>query len=156
MDAKKFAKMLQAVVKEAVRDVVRNELRQVIREEISGKQVVESARTTFNKPKPVPAKLAPKFNKPAKQFSKDPFLNDILNETSAFSHSEAYGTGTAMPSLAMDDFGGDFAVDEKPSVLRGINGEVVEVTSEQTQAVVEAMTRDYSALMAAINKKKGN
>jgi hypothetical protein len=61
-----------------------------------------------------------------------------------------------MPSLAMDDFGGDFAVDEKPSVLRGINGEVVEVASEQTQAVVEAMTRDYSALMAAINKKKGN
>lgn len=156
MDAKKFAKMLQAVVKEAVRDVVRNELRQVIREEISGKHVVESTRTTFNKPKPAPAKPAPKFNKPAKQFSKDPFLNDILNETSAFSHAEAYGEGTGMPSLMMDDFGGDFAVDETPSVLQGINGEVVEVASEQTQAVVEAMTRDYSALMAAINKKKGN
>jgi hypothetical protein len=156
MDAKKFAKMLQAVVKEAVRDVVRNELRQVIREEISGKQVVESARTTFNKPKPVPAKPAPKFNKPAKQFSKDPFLNDILSETAGFTRSEAYGTGAMMPSLAMDDFGGDFTVDETPSVLQGINGEVVEVASEQTQAVVEAITRDYSALMAAINKKKGN
>ena len=156
MDAKKFAKMLQAVVKEAVRDVVRNELRQVIREEISGKQVVESTRTTFNKPKPVPAKPAPKFNKPARQFSKDPFLNDILNETSGFSTAEAYGSGNVMPSLAMDDFGGDFAIDETPSVLQGINGEVVEVANEQTQAVVEAMTRDYSALMAAINKKKGN
>jgi hypothetical protein len=44
----------------------------------------------------------------------------------------------------------------QPSALRGINGEVVEVNNEQTQAVVEAMTRDYSALMKAINSKKGN
>jgi hypothetical protein len=44
----------------------------------------------------------------------------------------------------------------QPSALQGINGEVVEVNNEQTQAVVEAMTRDYSALMKAINAKKGN
>jgi len=150
MDAKKFANMLRSVVKEAVRDVVRNELRQVIREEIAGKPITETKKTQFSAP--VSAKPKPK---PVKQFVKDPFLNDILNETRGFSTAEAYGSGTGMPSLGMDIDEMSFDVGQ-PSALQGINGEVVEVNNEQTQAVVEAMTRDYSALMKAINSKKGN
>ncbi len=150
MDAKKFANMLRSVVKEAVRDVVRNELRQVIREEMTGKPITETKRTQFSAPASTKHK-----SKPAKQFVKDPLLNDILNETQGFSMAEAYGTGTGMPSLGMDIDEMSFDVSQ-PSALQGINGEVVEVNNEQTQAVVEAMTRDYSELMKAINAKKGN
>jgi hypothetical protein len=42
-----------------------------------------------------------------------------------------------------------------PTALVDINNNVVPVANEATEAVVSAITRDYSDLMKAINKKKG-
>ena len=42
-----------------------------------------------------------------------------------------------------------------PLATRGINGEPVNVHNESVGATVKAMTRDYSALIKAIDKKNG-
>ena len=48
-------------------------------------------------------------------------------------------------------------MESSPSIAptTGINGEVVNMNKEGVAATVNAMTKDYSALMKAIDKKKG-
>ena len=53
--------------------------------------------------------------------------------------SEAFGGGMQQPALA----------------TTGINGERVDMSNEKVATAVDNMTKDYSALMKAIDKKKG-
>ena len=43
-----------------------------------------------------------------------------------------------------------------PLATSGIKGEAVDMSNEQVASAVNAMTKDYSALMKAIDKKKKN
>jgi len=42
-----------------------------------------------------------------------------------------------------------------PLATKGINGERIDMNNEAVATTVNAMTKDYSALMKAIDKKKG-
>ena len=137
MEKKSFVKLLRKVIREEVRSAVRTEIKSVLNENTtvtdyqSNLQEIEDNTKIF-KPK---AK---------KKFSKNPILNDLLNETSPVPADTnlmgAYGMGMEAT---------------QPLVTTGINGEPVNMANEQTANVMENITKDYSALMKAIDKKKG-
>ena len=114
------------------------------------------------------SELKPKkvVNKPKKQYSKNPVLNEVLNNTKPLGSS---GQTDEYPSLG----GGVLGSDNMAEVLgygdlgRGQNKERARemaavdtikkagVSVDQVpEGVQNALTRDYSGLMKAINKKK--
>ena len=115
---------------------------------------------TISKPKPKKV-----VNKPKKQYSKNPVLNEVLNNTKPLGSSQT----DEYPSLG----GGVLGSDNMAEVLgygdlgRGQNKERARemaavdtikkagVSVDQVpEGVQNALTRDYSGLMKAINKKK--
>ena len=151
------------------KDKLRNIIELVVRKEVK-KQLSEifineekeiKLAETISKPKPKKV-----VNKPKKQYSKNPVLNEVLNNTKplgAPSEMDEY------PSLG----GGVLGSDNMAEVLgygdlgRGQNKEKArEMGAVQTikkagvavdavpEDVQNALTRDYSGLMKAINKKK--
>ena len=113
------------------------------------------------------SELKPKkvVNKPKKQYSKNPVLNEVLNNTKPLGSSQT----DEYPSLG----GGVLGSDNMAEVLgygdlgRGQNKERARemaavdtikkagVSVDQVpEGVQNALTRDYSGLMKAINKKK--
>ena len=152
---------------EVIRKVVRKEVRLAIREELSTKQ--PSQKPEFNQ---MMEHVDGLFNKPETQnFSDDPVLNDILNET-ANAKSATSSTNTEWPTMGGRQF-------EKSDAGAGSQGLAAmmgmqspnemfggQPTAQQMvpndrkhveiqPEVEQALTRDYSSLMAAINKKKG-
>lgn len=143
MDTKSFVKTLRMIIREEVRTAVQSAMKDMLTE-----------NTKFTQ--------SPRLDAPArsearkKQYSKDPMLNDLLNETSGVSTDE-------WPSI---DFKSEMA--NAFGMQRGINGNdhltipvttditgmPVNMNNEAVAATVNAMTRDYSALMKAIDKKK--
>lgn len=76
---------------------------------------------------------ASKTNKPQKRYSKNEVFNKILNET----------TG-GVPHEKHD-----------PNTIKDFNGNEVS-TSELPESLSRALTRNYSELLTAVDKKKGN
>ena len=98
------------------------------------------------------------FTKPTKQnkrFVKDPTLNEILNETANDgwdrmgdkTYTSDMAAGMGMQSMDQT-FGG------KPSVQQMLPNDKKHV--EIPEAVEKALTRDYTDLIKAIDKKKSN
>jgi hypothetical protein len=156
MDTTKFL----ALMKKAVREVVREEVKLALREEMV--LLRESLRNTNQAPiveqREVKQPVAQKKQIPVKrQLTKNSILNDLLNESTPFgkdAYSEAPFSFTANDVM---DFGASTMQmpGNAPTALVDINNNVVPVANEATEAVVSAITRDYSDLMKAINKKKG-
>lgn len=99
--------------------------------------------------------VTPKFKK--KTFTKNKMLNSILNETAEHQQEWKSMQGTEFTSdmaqsfrsaNSMDAFGGGKLTAQQmiPADRQG---------REVPEAVSNALTKDYSALMKAINKKKG-
>ena len=86
-----------------------------------------------------------------KQFTKNTALNDILNETAATQPSE--WNAVNFRSDMAESFG--MQSSNTPLATKGINGERIDMNNEAVATTVNAMTKDYSALMKAIDKKKG-
>jgi hypothetical protein len=88
-----------------------------------------------------------------KQYVKNPMLNDILNETSAMS-SDEWSTMNFRSEMAQA-FGMQSA---EPVAVQDVSGNAISTDSlkskEGGEAVVNALTRDYSSLMKAMDKKK--
>ena len=145
MNSKSFTKLLRKIIREEVRTAVRDVLtenatnhKQVISH---GLQMNEMANT-----------------RPKKQFTKNSMLNDLLNETAATPASSEMADWSTMNFKAemADAFGMPNPGSTKIAPATGINGEVVNMNKEGVAATVNAMTKDYSALMKAIDKKKMN
>ena len=151
MEAKSFIKLLRKVIREEVQHVVRKEFRALLTEQkINHKQVIDHG-----------LKLSEISNnpKPKRKFSKNTMLNGILNETAASPPSQEmtdWGTMNFKSEMA-ESYGTQAQSNTQmmPLAASGINGEPVNMNNESTAAVVNAMTKDYSALMKAIDKKKG-
>ena len=85
-------------------------------------------------------------------------LNDILNETSGLS---ADGPLVTQDYPSIGNFKSDMAESyginspSQPLATTGINGEAVNMQNENVAKTLDVMTRDYSGLMKAIDKKKG-
>ena len=149
MKAKTFENLIRKVVREEIDYALRREIKSLkedLREELKPTIVEHKERMVEvpNKSMPETAKnsLREKImgTKPFKpqNFTKNSALNDLLNETAAgdtntqtamapVSLSEPFATGAPLP---MD-------------------------TTGMPDSVANAVTRDYSSLMKAIDKKKG-
>ena len=138
MDTKSFVRILRKVIREEVGKAVKQALNETV---VTDKQVINNGvnlHELVDTPKPV-----------KRQFVKNSMLNDILNDTAYESDFSGMNEepnfsdmGSMRPSTAVQS-------------MTGINGEHVDTTKPEMQAVGKALTRDYSGLMKAINKKKG-
>tara|TARA_R110001583_G_scaffold11302_2_gene51392 strand:+ start:807 stop:1259 length:453 start_codon:yes stop_codon:yes gene_type:complete len=149
MKAKTFENLIRKVVREEIDYSLRREiktLKEDLRDELKP-TIVEHIERTIEDPisKPVKSTLrdqimgnAPIKQRPTQNYTSNSSLNDLLNETaqgntnlesgnSPVSLSQPFATGAPLP---MD-------------------------TAGMPDSVADAVTRDYSGLMKAINKKKG-
>lgn len=149
MGSKSFIKLLRKIIREEVQGAVR----EVLTEQKSNhKQVIEHGMNLSHITEdPMPNR--PRANK---QFTKNSMLNDLLNETAntpATVEQSDWSTMNFKSEMA-DAFGMPTTTPVAPTT--GINGEAVNMQNEAVVATVNAMTKDYSALMKAIDKKRTN
>jgi hypothetical protein len=150
MKANQFIKLLRRVIREEVQMAVRTELRI-----LSESSIKQPARIFESKPPVVKNKtVQPKVRTP-KQYASNPLLNEILNETTMYNNP--IGEFEEWPTMGMNP--AIHKSSQAPQILTDFEGRQVDVnTFSQTDAgaaVVDAITKDYSALMKAIDAKKG-
>ena len=138
---------LKMMIREIVREEVALTMKEVIKEIVGGKPQPQS------QPKP---KLKPK----KQHFSKNKVLNDVLNETAMGDRSEEWETmgGTKYTSDRMNEIMGNSYSDmmngnQQPNadtMVRSMGGNPDAVGD----TLKNALTRDYSELVKAMDKKK--
>lgn len=164
MDSKTLIKALKI----AVRDVIKEELTEILREGL------QSTITEMSHPKQsvksntvhVPPRMVHETNgvKNKVQFQKTGFA-DILNETPSMKDgSPAISSFADLMNESYQDLSftsadaqgfGMLRTGQQPATQQVMNDPETGKTFEVDPAVQKAMTRDYSALMKAIDKKKG-
>jgi hypothetical protein len=158
------SKQLIGLLKQAVREVVKEELTEILREGLQSTitEMKQPNRTTnmpgHRNPPPAPKRKSNvqfQENKWASILNQTDMLvesgptsfSDLMNdeyETMSFTSRDAQGFGMTRQNAKSNV--------SAPSVMEDPEtGKVYEVAPE----VQQALTRDYSALMSAINKKKG-
>ena len=133
MQTKSFVKLLRKVIREEVRSAVRSELQ----------QLNENA---------LPA--TPVMPRKKKRIVENDMLNDILNETTPMAAEQECSTMNFKSEMAQA-FGIESQTMPTSLATTDINGAPINMNDEAVAATVGAMTKDYSALMKAIDKKKG-
>ena len=147
MKAKTFENLIRKVVREEIDYSLRREIKSLkedLRNELKP-TIVEQKEKIVEVPRTQQTSLKEKImgKQPLKQhvkqnFSQNSTLNDLLNETAAGDTNTQ--TGNAPVSLAQPfATGAPLPMD----------------TTGMPSSVADAVTRDYSSLMKAINKKKG-
>jgi len=136
METKSFVKLLRKVIREEVRSAVKSILSE---QTINHKQVI-SHGMNLNDIASNP--------KPKKGFSKNDMLNDILNETA---YTADFASMRQGPMVTQNGY----AQTSQTLATTGINGEAIDMSNENVAKTLDVMTRDYSGLMKAIDKKKG-
>jgi len=172
MDSNKFFKQLRQIIREEVEMAVHKEMNilyesldKVSKKTSTNQRIVSEAPTTS-----APVFKKANTKKPTTTFSNNPLINDILNETanSGFSNKDFHGIleeDYNPGQLGHNDFEewptmrnmSNIGMSSTPSAATvaprtDIDGRPV---TELAPEVEQALTRDYSALMKAINKKKG-
>lgn len=168
MKAKQLADLLEIVV----RKVVREELKPILKEikqsskPVIKERVVEKQIKEFD-PLDVSDVLETerlKKQTPKMEFSKNPMLNDMLNETAqsgewrnldgrTFTSGQAQGFSREMMAEKLG-YGNGKPTAQNMTPTVDPDGNPMNVNIEGT-AVADALTKDYSALMKTINAKKG-
>lgn len=160
------SKQLIGLLKQAVREVVKEELTEILREGLQStiNEMAKPKKTSNipghrNPPPPPARKSKVQFNEnkwasilnetDAIQSdetitSYSDLLNESYDDTISFTSRDAQGFGMTRQNMNMGNTAPKKMEDPE-------TGKVYDVAPE----VASAMTRDYSALMAAINKKKG-
>jgi len=144
MKSEGFIKLLRKVIREEVRNVIVKELKPILNE-------VNIKKHDINLQEVLDTPLKPKQPVMKKQYTKNAALNDILNET-ASTPPEEWNSMNFRSDMA-EAFG--MQSSNTPLATKGINGERIDMNNEAVATTVNAMTKDYSALMKAIDKKKG-
>ena len=136
---------LRMMVREIVREEVALTMKEVIKEVVSGKS--QSQKKLKPKPK-------------SKYYSKNKVLNDVLNETAMVDKSDEWETlgGSTYTSDKINEVVGSSYADmmngdKKPdadTVVKSMGGDPNAVGD----TLKNALTRDYSDLMKAMDKKK--
>lgn len=160
MDTKKLIKAIQLIIKEEVKkEVAKKEkaLRKSIMNEIKQSQpkVVEKD--------PLDVEHIFETNHSTKQsFTNNSMLNEMLNETAEggeWRSINSNGVGGGMFNSSQAQSFGSMMGGQQPQVLQTAEGGQVSTQqlqqTEAGQAVVNALTRDYSGLMKHMNDKKG-
>lgn len=157
MESKSFVKLLRKVIREEVRAAVRTEIKSVLNENTSVTKHESNLQKIVDDTKIYKPKAK-------KKFTKNSMLNDILNETATTADFSTMRDGPAVMQQeypSMGNFKAEMAEsfgmqrEAAPLATTGINGEAINMNNEAVASTVSAMTKDYSALMKAIDKKKG-
>jgi hypothetical protein len=151
-----------------IKEVVKNEVKQQVKEEIT--KLIKSGAVTLNSQKKttpslkemteVPAQPIRKqqpiqqFEKPVKEFSKDPMINEILNMTQPFSAEQRKEGAQAVGSV-LDMIKPELRVDEsewETMDFRDVNVPTNTPNFQSTgdglqDATIKALTRDYRELV---------
>ena len=139
--------MKQGKLVSLIKEVVRNEVK---------KQITDILINETNIPKVKPAVKKKKVVE--KKFTEDPTLNKILNETANQEEYQTLGGGTFDSSRATEllGYGADLGNDEiKREVAAATTMRDAGINPEAApEHLKNALTRDYSGLMNAIDKKK--
>ena len=158
MDTTKLVKAIQIIVKEEVKkEMAKRE--KVIRESIL-KEVTKSQPNRVEvDPLDVDHIFEQKQQSPKKEVFKSTGFADLLNETADNGEWRSInGQGGVFQASQAQSWGGDMMNQSNATFQTTEGGQVSAQQLQQTeagQAVVNAVTRDYSALMKAIDKKKG-
>tara|TARA_R100001377_G_C3177787_1_gene105441 strand:+ start:320 stop:778 length:459 start_codon:yes stop_codon:yes gene_type:complete len=145
-----FLKLLRKVIREEVSNAIKAELRPILNEIKINSHIEPTRRAkSISRPAPVATK---------KQFTKNAMLNDLLNETTAMTPDQGMVDYSTMDySSELEQSYGEQQLVARPMaplVTNDINGIPVNMQNENVAKTVGLMTKDYSALMKAIDKKK--
>lgn len=156
MDTKKLIKAIQLIIKEEVKKEVAK----------SEKSIRESVLKEMKQSQPMVVETDPldvehifETTQQTKQtFTNKSMLNDMLNETAQSGEWRSInGQGGVFNASQAQAWGGGVNT-QNVTFQTAEGGQVSAQQLQQTeagQAVVNAVTRDYSQLMKAIDKKKG-
>jgi hypothetical protein len=158
MDSKSFVKVMRKLISEEVRKAVRAEMRTLLKE-----QKTDHRKSMKHGMQMYQETSAPKVSKKkSKPFTKDSILNDILNETAeTLAPGELYSSQPMVSQERSLSFGSNdaqgFGMMRQHAMqpVTDINNNPADTSNEKVAAVVDNITKDYSALMSAIDKKKG-
>ena len=129
---------------------VRTMIRQIVREEVAMaiKEVItELKQPTQQVSQPKPKKKIVKKN----QYSKNSVLNEVMNETAQSEEWKTMGGGTYDSSKVNEVIGKSYSdmMSDKP------NGNLAASMGINPNEAPDFLTKDYSKVMKAIDKKKG-
>lgn len=143
-----FVKLLRKVIREEVSNAIKAELKPILNE-------VRSTKHNINLQEIVSTPNRSTTSSKKRQYTKNSMLNDLLNETAAMPSIDTSEDWNA-PGIKSNH---GYALEtgaNRPLATSGIKGEAVDMSNEQVASAVNAMTKDYSALMKAIDEKKKN
>lgn len=161
------AKVLVKALKSAVREVIKEELTEILREGLQSTITEMKQPTTTN----VNRSTSQSVKKKSVQFTDNKWA-DILNETESLTEPQSTTMSSfkdmmnegmeeiRMTSRDAVNFGSmrqnmKEAIGAAPAAPKIMEDPETGKVFDVPQEVQQAMTRDYSALMKAINKKKG-
>lgn len=160
MTTKEFVQAIRRIIQEEVQKTVRKEIQVMLNES----RTVDTSLKDVFEPR---VNVKPRPAKQQKTYSKNPLLNDLLNETSPMRGDGNYiAEAFAAPEVDYNDYNEWPSMRSAPSMMAGKMGAVSMLPTTDTEGrplqnvqvpdeVANALTRDYSSLMKAINKKKG-
>jgi hypothetical protein len=154
-----------------IKEVVKNEVKQQVKEEIA--KMIKSGAVTLNSqrkttpslaeltevnttlPKRQPVVTTQQRQKPQREFSKDPMINEILNMTQPFSSAErvegGHGGGSVLdmlqPQMSVDSEGWETMDYRDIEIPQNIPQQFESTGDALQDATVKALTRDYSELV---------
>lgn len=162
MNTKEFVQAIRQIIKEEVQKTVKQEIQVLLNES----RTVDTSLVDMIEPR---VKTQPRQVKSQRTFSKNPLLNEILNETAPMSKDSYIQESFMNDSVAQVNYNDH---DEWPTMRNMSNmsnkiGVASMIPTTDTEGrpmanvqvpeeVANALTKDYSSLMKAINKKKGN
>lgn len=146
MDSKSFIKTLRTIIREEVQSAVRTELHSLLTEQTKKSYTGPVTKLPIHSKKQL---------QKTKSFVKDPLLNEMLNDTASRPLNLSEGNTMSFTSDMAQAFG--MMRSSEPSIMpaHDLDGRPVNMNNDNVATVVNAMTKDYSALMKAIDKKKG-
>ena len=153
METKSFVKILRKVIREEVRSAVKEML---VEQKKPARKVIDHGLSLH--------KMVEQNDRPKKKFSNNSMLNDILNETSADFNPTEFRGEPAYPTMQDQAFTSDQAPGFASMMNNRNLGNTIPTTdingapvnsAALPDTLTKALTRDYSGLMGAIDKKKG-
>jgi len=159
MEMKSFVKILRKVIREEVKAAVKEALNE---QKTNHKQVINHGMDLH---KMVERQTDPYKIKARKKttYTKNSMLNELLNETANTAPSQELTDWSSMnfTSDSAESFGAqrhnEAIAKTMPSTLatHDTSGNPVDMNNENVAKTIGIMTKDYSGLMKAIDKRKG-
>jgi len=154
MEQKTFFTILKKTIREEVRNVIKQELSEILKEGL------QSTVNELKEEKLPKKKILTKSVKKKPKFEKTGFA-DILNETPILNESNGSSTYANIMNESYNDLSftasdaQGFGMMRQNSTPNVMEDPETGKTMKVDPVVAKALTKDYSALMKAIDKKKG-